>query len=171
MSISGLPNNLLSYDNIEKAIHLAFDHTYDLLSPLDFNIALRRKRKTNLHEVSSFVQRQFQKKSIKVLNVHRQRHSSDDESSDESIPEDESHTESSEASSTDEEIDETSSSFANNKSNFHGMRVFNTIPASLSSSYFRIDADGHVKYIHKQTAAWPLTDDKTSSVTYPRNRR
>ena len=111
-------------------------------------------------EVSSFVQRQFQKKSIKVSNVHRQRHSSDDESSDESIPEDESHTESSEASSTDEEIDETSSSFANNKSNFHGMRVFDTIPASLSSSYFRIDADGHVKYIHKQTAAWLLADDK-----------
>ena len=159
--ISGLSSNLLSYNNIEKAIHLAFDHAYDLLSTLDLNIALRRKRKTSLDEVSAFVQRQFQRKSIRVSNVRRQRRSSDDESNNESIPEDESHTESSEDSSIDEDIDEASSSFANSKSNVHGMRVFNTIPASLSSSYFRIDADGHVKYIHKQTAAWLLTDDKT----------
>ena len=159
--ISGLPSNLLSYDNIEKAIHLAFDHAYDLLSTLDLNIALRRKRKRSLDEVSAFVQRQFQRKSIRVSNVRRQRRPSDDESNDESIPEDKSHTESSEDSSIDEDIDEASSSFANSKSNFHRMRVFNTIPASLSSSYFRIDADGHVKYIHKQSTAWLLTDDRT----------
>jgi hypothetical protein len=161
MPVAGMPNDLLSYENMEKAIHLAFDHAYDLLSTLDLNIALRKKRRTNLHDVSSFVQRQFQKKTIKVSTVDRQGYSSDDESTDESISEDDSRTEASEDSSIDEDIDETSSCLGTNKSSFHGMRVFNTIPASLSNSYFRIDIDGHVKYVHKQTAAWLLTDDKT----------
>ena len=159
--VSGLSNNLLSYENIEKAIHLAFDRAYDLLSTLDLNVALKKKRRTNLHDVSSFVQRQFQRKSIKVSSDDRQGYSSDDESIDESISGDDSRTEASEDSSIDEDVDETSSHFGNSKSNFHGMRVFNSIPASLAKSYFRIDVDGHVKYVHKQTAAWLLTDDKT----------
>ena len=35
-------NNLLSHENIEKAIHLAFDHAYTLPSALDLQVALKK---------------------------------------------------------------------------------------------------------------------------------
>lgn len=51
---------------------------------------------------------------------------------------------------------------ASGKSNFHGMRVYDSIPASQSNSYFRVEIDGKNKFIHKQTACWLLTDEKAS---------
>ena len=61
-------------------------------------------------------------------------------------------------SSSDDETDNVSSFSASGKSQFHGMRVFDTIPSPLLNSYFSVQIDGKKKYIHKQTACWLLTD-------------
>ena len=61
-------------------------------------------------------------------------------------------------SSCDDETENVSSISANSKSQFHGMRVYDTIPSSLAKSYFHVEIDGKRKYIHKQTACWLLTD-------------
>ena len=90
-----------SRGNKGKAIRLAFDHAYTLLSALDVQVALKKN-------------------------------SNGDDTSD------------------------TSSCHGNNKSNFHGMRVFDNIPPAFSNSYFTIAIDEHRKYVHKHTACWHL---------------
>lgn len=44
---------------------------------------------------------------------------------------------------------------------FQGMRVFDSINPDLSKSYFIVNIDGSRKYLHKQTAAWLLSKDKS----------
>lgn len=45
-------------------------------------------------------------------------------------------------------------------STFHGMRIFNSINPTLSSSYFSVNINGIRKFLHKQTAVWLLSKDK-----------
>ena len=116
MTTSGLTNSLLSHENIEKAIHLAFDHAYTLLSALDVQVALKKNNKTTLHQVSSFVRSQFKRKTIKSTSDDSQYDSSEDESIDRSNSTDDSPQESSEENSITEDI---SPCDGNNKSNFH----------------------------------------------------
>ena len=155
MTTSRSANSLLSHENIEKAIHVAFDHAYTLLSALDVQVVLKKNNKTTLHQVSSFVRSQFKRKTIKSTSDDSQYDSSEDGSIDRSNSVDGSLTESSEENSIGEDI---SSCDGNNKSNFHGMRVFDNISTALSNSYFTIAIDGRSKYVHKQTAYWLLTD-------------
>ena len=155
MTTSGLTNNRLTHENIEKAIHLAFDHAYTLLSALDVQIALKNDNKTTLHQVSLFLRSQFKRKTINFTSDDSQYDLSEDESIDRSKSADDSPSESSEENSIREDI---SPYDGNKKSNFHGMRVFDNIPTALSNSYFTIAIDGRRKYVHKKTACWLLTD-------------
>ena len=43
---------------------------------------------------------------------------------------------------------------------FQGMRVFDSINPSLAQSYFVITIDNKKRYLHKQTAAWILSNEK-----------
>ncbi|CAF3458840.1 unnamed protein product, partial [Rotaria sp. Silwood2] len=81
---SNLSSDFLTYDNIQTTISRAFDHAYHLLSGLDVNIALEKKKKTTLKQVSSFVRTQFEKKFKTISADSSQIYSSDDESDDES---------------------------------------------------------------------------------------
>ena len=46
-----------------------------------------------------------------------------------------------------------------------GIRVYDSIDPSLSKSYFSVCMNDENKYIHKQTAAWLLSKDKTALST------
>ena len=161
VATSGFTKSLLSHENIEKAIHLAFAHAYTLLSDLDVHVALKKKNQTTLQQGSSFAWIQFKRKSIKSSSDDTRKNSSKEESINSSDSDDGSSTESSESNSVGEDTSDTPSYDANSKSNFHGMRVFDSIPTALSNSYFSITIDGRRKYVHKQTACWLLTDSKT----------
>ena len=148
--------NLFTTDNIQKTIGQAFDDAYNLLAGVDVNIALETRRKNTMFQVSSFVRSQFNKKYKNVSYDDNEIYSSDDEynykyeiDSSGNIEED---------TSEDENI---SSVSASGKSQFHGMRVFDNIPPSLSKSYFSVEIDGKKKFIHKQTACWLFTDEKS----------
>jgi len=45
-------------------------------------------------------------------------------------------------------------------STFQGMRVSDSINLTLAKSYFIVNINGIKKYLHKQTAAWLLSNDK-----------
>ena len=44
---------------------------------------------------------------------------------------------------------------------FSGMRVFDTVRPELAKSYFEVKINGKRKFIHKQTACWLLSENKT----------
>ena len=102
-----------------------------------------------MNTISSFQSVEFEKKFRKVEYKEDESYLSDDESDcDES---DIDSTNSNDDNSSEDE-DDTSTVEASEKSDFNGMRVFDTISPSLSNSYFRVKIDGKDKYIHKQTA-------------------
>jgi len=151
--------HLLTCDNIKKTICQAYDDAYDLLSKLDVHIALKKAKKTEMLQVSSFVRARFDRKFKKVSYDDDESYLSDnDESSYKFRSDINTAADSSDDSSSDDETDNVSSISASGKSQFHGMRVCDTIPSSLAKSYFRVELDGKKKYIHKRTACWLLTD-------------
>ncbi|CAF2386183.1 unnamed protein product [Rotaria sp. Silwood2] len=156
--IAGSSMNHLTIDNIQKAVYRAFDDAYNLLSTVDINSALRKKKKNTISQVSSFVRTQFTKKFKKVSYDDIETYSSDDEY-DYKYKIDPSANVEEEDTSDDE--DNLSSVSASGKTHFHGMRVYDNIP-SQSKSYFCVEIDGKKKFIHKQTACWLLTDEKAS---------
>ncbi|CAM4849412.1 unnamed protein product, partial [Rotaria magnacalcarata] len=46
------------------------------------------------------------------------------------------------------------------RQNFHGCRIYDKINPQQSKKYFRIYIGSSLKYIHKQTACWMLTDNR-----------
>ncbi|CAF3897594.1 unnamed protein product [Rotaria sp. Silwood1] len=123
------------------------------------NIALQGKKKATISQVSSFARSQFEKKSKIVSYDEYETYSSDDEPNDDPDVDANLLLKDEEENSSEDE-DNLSSISASGRSQFHGMRVTDTVSPSLSSSYFCVEIDGKKKYMHKQTACWLLTDDK-----------
>jgi hypothetical protein len=160
IAVLSASTHLLTCDNIKKTIYQAYDDAYDLLSKLDVHIPLKKAKKTEMLQVSSFVRAIFDRKFKKVSCPDDESYLSDDddESSDKFSSDINTVANSDDDSSCDDETENVSSISANSKSQFHGMRVYDTIPSSLAKSYFHVEIDGKRKYIHKQTACWLLTD-------------
>lgn len=155
----------LTHENIKKAIDRAFTDAYNLLAVVDVNIALERKKKTTLNQVSSFIRGEFEKKFKKVAYEGDESYLSDDEDDDGdelsyARRSDRSWLSSFDGNESSEDEDDVPSVSASGKSQFHGLRVFDTISPASADSYFRIEIDGKRKYMHKQTACWLLTDGK-----------
>jgi len=152
----------LTHENIQKAIDRAFADAYSLLALVDVNIALQRKRKNTINQVSSFVRGEFEKKFKKVAYEGDESYLSDDEDDELSYARrsDSSFLSSFDGNNSSEDEDDVPSVSASGKSQFLGMRVFDSISSTSAGSYFRIEIDGKKKYMHKQTACWLLTDVK-----------
>ena len=112
---------------IRYTVDRAFTDAYNLLASIDVNIALERKKKATINQVSSFIRGEFEKKFRRVAY---------------------------------EDEDDMPSVSSSGKSQFRGMRVFDTVSPASVGSYFRLEIDGKRKYTHKQTACWLLTDVK-----------
>ena len=131
--------------------HMTFSLELMLISPC-------RREKNTMFQVSSFVRSQFNRKYKNVSYDDNEVYSSDDEY-DYKYEIDSSANREEEDTSEDEE--NVFSVSASRKSQFHGMRVFDNIPPSLSKSYFAVKIDGKKKFIHKQTACRLFTDEKS----------
>ena len=57
---------------------------------------------------------------------------------------------------------EDSCPFEDRGADIEGTRVFDSINPLLSKSYFSVDINGGKNFLHKQTAAWLLSKDKTT---------
>ena len=47
------------------------------------------------------------------------------------------------------------------KSDFEGIRIVDTINPALRQSYFKIKLNGKIKFLHKQSACWLLSNNIT----------
>ncbi|CAF4734883.1 unnamed protein product, partial [Rotaria sp. Silwood2] len=63
--------------------------------------------------------------------------------------------------SDDDEKDDTRDLINTTKKDFIGVKVFNKIEPHIEQSYFKVTINNDTKYLHKQTACWLLTGDKS----------
>ena len=52
---------------------------------------------------------------------------------------------------------------SSHRMDYHGVRLVNEVSPSSRCSYFEIKFNGQIKYLHKQSAVWLLTDKKKPS--------
>ena len=57
--------------------------------------------------------------------------------------------------------DDIQNSIKTTKQDFRGIKVFNTVEPHMEHSYFKVTINHDTKYIHKQTACWLLTGEKS----------
>ncbi len=48
------------------------------------------------------------------------------------------------------------------KTKFSGIHLFDSINSDLKDSYFKIDLNNGIKYMHKKTASWFLTENNNN---------
>ncbi|CAM4966880.1 unnamed protein product [Rotaria socialis] len=154
-------NNILTQNNIEKTVYRADNDAYKMLAVLGIDKVLKKAHKSTLTELSTFVKIQTEQQSHTTDYSENWNGYSDDESDSEAentIDQSDMSTE----SSSEDENDELMTNSSYKGSQFKGIRIFNGIPTSQTKSHFRLKIDKNEKYVHKQTACWLLTDDKTT---------
>ena len=52
-------------------------------------------------------------------------------------------------------------SIRSEKTDFTRMKIFNDVKAGKRDSYFEVNINGSVEYLHKQSACWLLTDNRS----------
>ena len=65
------------------------------------------------------------------------------------------------SSSDEDEQDDARNLIDTRKENFVGMKVFNTGQSHMEHSYFKVAINDDTKYMHKETACWLLTEEKS----------
>lgn len=151
----------LSNVNIEMIICRAFDDAYALLSNLGIDNDLRKMKMHTMPKVNAFVRNQFNKQFRTITSNSVETYSSDEEFDEEEESDSDFTSHPSRDSSSEDELDEGFSA-ANRQSPPKGMRVSGNINQSLINSYFYVDAENMKGYIHKETACWLLTEEKSS---------
>lgn len=143
----------------KKTVKAAYDDAYKLLSELEVDIVLKKRKINSIRHVNSFIRSYFEKKFKRISLDDNRTDESDDEYYDSTDP-NAKYSSEADQDDVDDEINNSHSLSANGQSNFHGMRIVDDVSSSLRSSYFQVNTDNQVKYIHKQTACWLLTDNK-----------
>ena len=144
---------------IKKTVNAAYKDAYKLLSELEVDIVLKKRKINSIRHVNSFIRSYFEKKFKRISLDDNRTDESDDEYYDSTDP-NAKYTSEADQDDVDDEIDNSHSLSANGQSDFRGMRIVDDVSSSLRSSYFQVNIDNQVKYIHKQTACWLLTDSK-----------
>ncbi|CAF4834634.1 unnamed protein product, partial [Rotaria sp. Silwood2] len=60
-----------------------------------------------------------------------------------------------------DEQDNTRNLINTTKEEFSGMKVLSTVQSHIEHSYFKVKINDDTKYMHKQTACWLLTGEKS----------
>jgi hypothetical protein len=159
-------------DDVERTVQRAFNDACELLAPLDLAILNNHQNAMTIDEVSVFIKSHLEKTAMVKHPRHQKDHSdssieSDSDSSSDStesiqtMPGAGSGQEESDAENDQEESD---SEYLSNVDDcqFRGMRVYDNVKPSVAQSYFKLTINGIPKFLHKQTACWMLTHEKSS---------
>ena len=159
--------NLAEFD-IEKIIQKAFESSKNYATMVNMDELLKNKNLLSLPELSQFIKTNISKSSSKVIdymeNIDFDEDSDKDEFEDENNPE--AYDDQDEIlSNSDDEVEDrgnvlTSDIFDTGKRNFQGCRIYDKVSPQQINKYFRIRLGSSLKYLHKQTACWILTDSK-----------
>ncbi|CAF2898412.1 unnamed protein product [Rotaria sp. Silwood2] len=153
--------------NIEEVILTAYETAKKLLENLEISNLLKRHNIYQLNNLSQHVYDDL--KSTSRTSDHStfdSSHESESDSEDCLSLEDDSIDEEDGYSDDNNNDDELSTT----KTNFSGIRLFNFINPDLKDSYFKIYLNNGIKYMHKQTACWLLTD-KNNQLSSDRLKR
>lgn len=151
----------LTVEAIENTILQAYAYASRLVC--DVNM-FQQHQISSLKKMSQLACLQLEKSRIvdySRLNEHDPDFDSDSDDSDEDAAENETDYDDSINGDDDEEY-LSDHLFNVSSTTFQGMRVFDSINPSLAKSYFIVNINGTKKYLHKQTAAWLLSKEKSA---------
>ncbi|CAF1019546.1 unnamed protein product [Rotaria magnacalcarata] len=159
-------SNSLSIDDIEQIVRYAFADTCELVSSLNVTVLNKAVNSITMDEVSIFIKNHLEK-TIQI-NDSRQTASSDSESEsdDEQNSYDADYDSMLPGSDNDEDISDSECLSNVSNSTSRGMHIYDSIKPSVAQSYFKVTVNSQNKYLHKQTACWLLTHDKSSLSLY-----
>ncbi|CAF4551437.1 unnamed protein product, partial [Rotaria socialis] len=167
-SINPIQKLNLTESDIEKIIESAFESAKQNIEVVNMTQLLKNEHKYSISELSQYIKTNISKSSSKVID-YTKGFDFDDESDEDNLQDDENDSSMSDdidqisANSTDEEEENVISSDLSEveRQTFHGCRIYDKINPQQSKKYFRIYIGSSLKYIHKQTACWMLTDNRS----------
>ncbi|CAF4092072.1 unnamed protein product [Rotaria sp. Silwood2] len=147
----------ITMTNIEQTIYDAYEHAKSFIEKLEMLPLLVKNQVFELNSLCIHI-RDYLKNMI-YINDYSVLNDDDlefDSDSDEEINKDLSTThENSESECEDSDNEpETKST----KDNYNGMRIYSSVADKNKKKFFKMEINGKQKYIHKQTAAWYLTN-------------
>lgn len=161
-------NDILNVETITKVVCQAYNDAADLLSRFKIKTFPNTKKIANIKEANNCMQSLLRKRiSIQDYSDLNE----EDESSDSENESDEMLDSESDVDSEDQEYDDqeheastiSSDGISNDLDgiNFSGMRIFDKVRPELEKSYFELEINRKKKFMHKQTACWILTENKS----------
>ena len=166
-----LTQNDIDQLDVENIIIYAYNKAVHMLDGLDVLDSLRRRGLLEINSLSEFFSRQWNSNSrthdnssqplSKVSDMFETGDDDDDESEEaEDINE---HSDDEELNSpfntTSEEEEDDKEQIKSIRTDFSGIKLFDTIKPHLRKSYFEVQLNSETKYLHKQSACWLLTDN------------
>jgi hypothetical protein len=161
--------NLTEFD-IEKIIQNAFESAKSYVTMVNMNELLKNKNLFSLSELNHFIKTNISKSSSKVVDYTEDIHFDedcdknefDDEEDNLEVFDDQDEILS---NSDGEEVNDEGSVLTSDlsdteKINFQGCRIYDKVSLQQINKYFRMRLGSSLKYLHKQTACWILTDSK-----------
>ena len=168
-SIDSIKHLNLNEHDVENIINTAFERAKNYVSMVNMSHLLMNKNIYSLPDLSSFLKKHLSKSSSKIVDYTENDSSDDDNTDDESSSGDidtewSDHNQAS-MNESDEEEEEGNILASDlpdiNRQDFLGCRIYDKINQQNSDKYFRIRIGRSLKYVHKQTACWLLTTNKT----------
>ncbi|CAF3454281.1 unnamed protein product [Rotaria socialis] len=145
-----------------------------MLDRLEILKLLKEKRVLGLNLLSEYVFKQLNSNSkmydysSQLSNIHDEEFElADDDDDDERADDlnmDDGNNDSNSSNddyTDDDEQDDTRNLINTTKDDYVGMKIFNTVQTHIEHSYLKVTINDDMKYMHKQTACWLLTGEKS----------
>ena len=169
-----LKQNDIDQLDVENIIIYAYNKAVHMLDGLDVLDSLRRRGLLEINSLSEFFSRQWNSKSrihddsSQPLSKHSNMFETDDDDDDDDDESEEAedineHSDDEELNSpfntTSEGEEDGKEQIKSIRTDFSGIKLFDTIKPHLRKSYFEVQLNSETKYLHKQSACWLLTDN------------
>ncbi|CAF4720600.1 unnamed protein product, partial [Rotaria sp. Silwood1] len=156
-------NQSLNVTEIETIVLQAFEHAKELVYKLDINILLEEYNLLELEALSVETYNSL-KKSNRVTDSATSKTFTDSDSDNDDNDDFNSNDDEDEnqygISMINDDDDMPDNILQSNRTDFSGMRVFDSIDQAHKNSYFEVEINNKRKFLHKQTACWYLTEGK-----------
>ncbi|CAF4104475.1 unnamed protein product [Rotaria sp. Silwood2] len=161
--------------DIERVITDAYHHAVDMLEGLDILNLLEKKHVLGLKPLSEYLFRQLNSNSQKhnyssqISNIDDEVFESDDDNDEDgddttndlSMNEDNDDSSINNDYTDEDEQNNTQDLINTTKKDFSGVKVADKVEPHIEHTYFKVKLNHDTKFLHKQTACWLLTEEKS----------
>ena len=168
-SSTTLTQNDIDQLDVENIIIYAYNKAAHILDGLDVFDSLRRRGLLEINSLSEFFSRQWNSNSrthdnsSQPLSTDSDMFETDDDDESEEAEDINEHSDDEELNSlfntTSEEEQDDREQIKSIRTDFSGIKLFDTIKPHLRKSYFEAQWNSETKYLHRQSAYWLLTDN------------